>query len=270
MSDGEKESLLRDLVLGRLSPEESLRVLDEIEKDPAASSEVDFYAKLVAFCQGDGRDLFAVAARRKENLAEKVARSIARYARGLAAARPVYRFALFAAVLVTAALIGGDRILSNEYDELARVDGVEFHVNVRALAADDIDVAQRLFEGGEYQTALNVLQRHLRVNPSSPLADYVHYASGAILLVEARWKLMGVYPRFDRPMVLRAIEELTEAIQLSSNARLIEEAHWLRAKAFLMLGQVDDCRDELRGLASMGGVRGGAASALLATLGGTK
>ena len=42
---------LSDLVLGHLSPEDSLKLLDEIEKDPRASADLEFVIGLLNFAR---------------------------------------------------------------------------------------------------------------------------------------------------------------------------------------------------------------------------
>ena len=42
---------LSDLVLGHLSPEDSLKLLDEIEKDPRASADLEFVIGLLNFAK---------------------------------------------------------------------------------------------------------------------------------------------------------------------------------------------------------------------------
>jgi hypothetical protein len=50
---------LLDFALGRLTPDESIKVLDEVEKDPQLSHDLDLVIKLLEFFRKHGDSLIA-------------------------------------------------------------------------------------------------------------------------------------------------------------------------------------------------------------------
>jgi hypothetical protein len=67
----------------------------------------------------------------------------------------------------------------------------------------------------------------------------VHWMVGAMLLGTAERGVWGLFPHYDEKRAVQALEHLTLAMR-STNVRVVEEAHWLRMKGFLMLNKPQD------------------------------
>ena len=253
-------SQLSDFVLGKLSPEESLRVLDELERDPEASHTVDFYASLLAYAQGEGRSVF------EERVKERQSGSfvgVRRAARVVSRRRWVFAAAAVLALSIfTGLLIRGKSILWGDDAKYAELSDVEFGVGIRAEADDDLLVAMNLFHEGEYDRSIRVLERLMKAEPAHTSPDFVNYSLGVVHLVAAEGTGSGPIRVFDREHVRQGIESLRQAAMLTSSPRLAEEAYWLMAKGHLMVGERKDGIRLLQQVIESGGERVGEARRL--------
>jgi tetratricopeptide (TPR) repeat protein len=228
-------SRLSDFVLGKLSPEESLRVLDELERDPEASQAVDDYAALLVYAQGEGREVFE---RRVAHPASARVAPLKRIGDAVRSRRWVLAAAAVVAIaVVTGMFVRGKSVLWGDEAAYAALTDVEFGVGIRAEADDNLMVAMTLFREGNYDRSIRVLERVLKAEPSHPFTDFVNYSLGVVHLAAAESRVGGSISLYDREHVNRALESLRRAAMLTPSSRLAEEAHWLTAKGQLMLGE---------------------------------
>jgi len=246
---------LSDLALGHLTPEESLRLLDRIEGDPDASEELDLYIEMVNLAEARGDEIFGARPDRVggDGVFSGVRESAPAWVQSL---RPAYVLRVAAVLLIPVLmLVGADWMLTSSYAELARVERPEFNVMVRAGEQEDIDLAYRLLDAGQHEEALRLLERFARAFPESEIIDYVHYSAGAVYLLTAQRSFLSLFLSYDRERTVSGMGHLRQAIDHSSNMRLIEESHWLRAKGYLMLQSPEEAREELQLVIGLDGGR---------------
>ena len=253
-------SQLSDFVLGKLSPEESLRVLDELERDPEASETVDYYASLLAYARGEGRAVF------EERVNGRAPRSFAGVRRAVQVTSKRRWIFAAAAVLVLGVSVGllirGKSILWGDDAKYAVLGDVDFRVGIRAEADDNLMTAMSLFHEGEYDRSIRVLERLLKGEPAHPFPDYVNYSLGVVHLAAAEGGGSGSIRVFDRPHVRQGLESLRRAAMLTASPRLVEEAYWLMAKGHLMVGEREEGMRFLQKVTELDGKRAGDARRL--------
>lgn len=258
-----KSAAISDLVLGKLSPEESMRLIEQMENDPGASEDLELATEMLNVAGESGGDIFeraqvpgSVHPAVHEGLRPYVKRFLGegriRVPAGIAGAT---------AVLVIAVLIARSQI-SNPYDALARVDPLECQMTVRGPGDEEFGRGYREFSAGNYDEAIRLFERYIRAFPSGDLVDYAHYSAGAACLVSARRNLFGVFPSYDNGLVERGMEHFMVA-ERSSNLRIVEESSLLHAKGLLMLRRADDALLQLSKTTGLNGVERGKALDLL-------
>ena len=250
---------MSDLVLGKLSPEESLRLLEEIERDPVASEELEARTRLLAQVRSGGEFLFSP-------VRSTAGRSL-RWVRRLWSDGFLSPRLIGAAILVVIALLPLTSALTRgPYVDIARVEAPRYESLLRSVGESDIALAIRLLRTGRSHESLLLLERFCRAYPESDMRQYAHYLAGAVYLVDARRAFLGMFASYDAASVQAGLAHLDEALRLSESPRLVEESHWLRAKALLMLERPDDAIAELRVVCSLEGVRAEDAASLMETV----
>ena len=244
-----KEVIDRDRLIafarGKLSRDESERVLTAVEADEVLSRELEEVLQLIRATEG------------LEN--EK------RDAHGrLTIGEPVLKYVLRISAVVVV-LLGASVLVSQltkgRYHDLARVDNVDFGVRWRGEAEEQIEWARREFVGGNKDAAIRELERIVQMQPAGESMSVVHLMVGQMLLATAERSTFGLFPRYDRERVARAMDHLGLAAQ-STNNRVVEEAHWLRMKGYLMLDKREDAKMEGDEVKRMGGDRTNAVQGL--------
>ncbi len=204
-------------------------MIQEIERDPEASQEFERIVRLARFMDEHGTELV----RQKESIRDgsrlrtvrpPVFFSMARGARALGVA----------IVLLSVFVLAGT-LMSNKYYRLTDPGHQEPASNVRGQGIEDLAVARRSYSAGSYGEAIRMLERYLRAFPDGGARDYAHLLAGRSWLAASRMSVLGLFRRCDREGSLRAMEHLDAAIALSTNERILDESHLLRAKGFLML-----------------------------------
>jgi ElaB/YqjD/DUF883 family membrane-anchored ribosome-binding protein len=262
-----KKGYVTDFALGMLSPEESLRVLEEIEHDPGASADLELATALLNVAQTDGEELFAPG---DEALQAKVQRrkafgsGIRDFVRARPLAFPVGVASALGLLLVVLLTVSKEN--TSKYYALARIDPVEFVSRVRGFGEDEIQSASSLFSDGRWDESIKVLEWYTRAFPQSDRIDYVHYFAGSVYLLSAPRSYLTLFPSFDRDRVLRAIAHLERAARSPSSQRIREESHWLLAKAYLMLEMPTKASEELERVLSVNGQKKAEAAALIAAI----
>lgn len=254
---------LVDFANGRLTPEESLEILDHLEKDSEASKELETIARVLNYVEKRGDEEFAAGARATS------AHAIGfRNWGGLFNhwKLPSPAFSLVVILLFLAGVVVASRLTTSPYYELTSIGPMEFESLERGPGAEDFAVAQRRFAERRYDDAIRVLERFTRALPNSPGVDYAHYCAGAACLVSARQSILTLFPWFDRDRVSRGMEHLEKAIEKSSNLRIVEESRFMRAKGFLMLGRPSEAVEELEKAKIINGAKREEATELIARI----
>ncbi len=244
----DSKNMVRDLVLGNLSPEESLRVLDMVEKDPELSHELELATSLVNVAAEDGKELFGESSTLKHNPFPR-RRAFSRRSSAYAGDAWTYlRYTLAVLVTIGVLLPVVSHFMTGPYVALSALDdsgGME-----RLRTAGERELA-RLYDesiSGNDEETIRSLERYLRRHPQSEVTGFVRLALGEQYLRSARTSMLTLFPGFDESKVNRAFFQLNQIIDSGGNDRLVEEAHWLRAKAALMLGRPDSAISDLQEL----------------------
>lgn len=253
---------LRDLVLGKLTPEESLRVLDEVERSPENSADLDFYVDFARFVQEEGREVFGDVAQRVEGGWRYRLWGLGRRLR-----EPRVTYGVVGGVAALVLMVMGvSGLVVDPMHDAGRVEAVAYIASVRGPVDEEIEIAQRLFEGGRRDEAIAELERYIRVHPGDDMGGYVRYLAGAMYLAGAERSTMGLFVHYDRDAVARGYAHLSVVDGTTTNARLHEEVVWLEAKALLMLGKRAEAAGVLSTIGAGRGIRSGAADSLRAVL----
>ena len=254
-------SKLVDLVNGKLSPQESLELLGRIEREPAASEELDVIVDLVNVVRGSGNELFA---ERREEQAPVFA-GLRKLAADLLALlkerRVVYAVASIAVVVL--GLFIASALSTDKFLKLAYSSKLEFEIPVRGPDVAEFTLAQQFFTDGHFDESIRTMERYLRAFPQSPRLDFAHYAAGATYLASARHTVLTFFPSADLQKVQLGMQHLEAAVELSGNPRLVEDARWLRGAGFLLMDKPAEAIMELRAVVQMNGPKKDAAFQLI-------
>jgi tetratricopeptide (TPR) repeat protein len=249
----DRRNTVRDLVLGNLSPEESLRVLDMVEKDPELSHELELAASLVNIAAEDGKELFGKPVTLSHDAAP-LYRAVNRRLSSHAVHAWMYvRYTLAAVVLIGVLLPVVSHFMTDPYVALSTLSD---SVDMERLRTTGEQELARLYEepiSGNDEETIRFLERYLRRHPHNKVTGYVRLSLGEQYLRSARTSILTLFPRFDAPKVNRALHQFDQIIESGGNDRLVEEAYWLRAKAALMVGRPHSAISDLQELLRLKG-----------------
>jgi hypothetical protein len=203
---------------GKLTREESLRVLAEIERDQGLSRELE---EILLIMRAIDDQTTAKHDRQQSLFLEPALKYVLRIAAVL--------------VLGMLSLVAISEISKTGYHDLARVDTKDLRLQWRGSSDAAVESGKALFVAGEHDTAIGHLEEIVRTIPPGESACVVHWMIGAMLLETAERSAIGLFPYYDSLRVRRAMDHLTAASQ-STNPRLIEDTQLLRMKGLLMLG----------------------------------
>ena len=253
MAERIQTSTIVDFAHGRLTPEESLGLLESIEKDPRASRELDLVVELMNEAANPQSNIFAAPASIQKPILVRAVRYFIDGFRSHPLLYPAGTLGCLVAALVI--VISVNMLSTDKLDELTGIDRTAFTWNARGTDNSDIAGAYLCFTNGEYAKSLTLLDRYLRLEPDGDLAPYVHYTAGAVGLIASRQSYFTLFRTHNETRVLEALKHLSQAIVQSSNRRLLEESRFLRAKGYLMLHRPDEAIAELDTLRSLDGPR---------------
>jgi tetratricopeptide (TPR) repeat protein len=252
-----------DFAAGRLSREESLALLDQIEHDPQASQDLDLIASMMEIIDKDGKELFKSRPEVFSSFFSRLKAIISSAALKLRS-HPVLSGAVaFAAVFVALMLMLPP---SSPYGNLASLNDFDLGATVRGVGLEEFNVGFDLYHRGNYEESIRLFERYIRAFPKSRLVEYAHYSAGAAYLRWSEWRFFSLFVGFNQARVHQGMWHLHQVVQSSRNSRLLEDAHWLLAKGELMLADMQGAADELRIVVGMKGSRHDEADELLRTL----
>jgi hypothetical protein len=258
--DREESQDREDLVefaLGRLSPAESLRILDRVSADEGLSADLDLVLLMLGEGKREGslhRRTYSPRGDRGNRLREWSTFSLT-----------VLRTAAMLFMLLGVGLILRE-VTKPDYADIAAVGSSDLDFRMRGGAQDVLGLARALVMKGEYEDGLRMAEWYLSVFPEGSERSEAHVLKGALLLVQARKTRVGVFLRFDESLVDAAWTELQRARLARDFVRTREHVAWFEAKALLMKGNVQEARALFESVAVMGGVRNDDAKRILLTL----
>ena len=258
---------ISDLALGKLSPEECLKILERLEEKPGASRELDVASSLLNFVAQEGKEIFEREEEKAFVRYPLLKRIVWKLEDLFGSERLAYPVA---AVIVlfgfVAALVAASSLTTSEYYHLTKIETFELGARVRGPGLDDFVMASEAFSKGHYEETKRLLERFIRAFPQSEWVDYAQYSVGGAYLVASKRTFLSLFPSFDHDQVIRGLGHLQAAIQTSTNLRTIESSHWLRAKGYLMLGEAQKALAELRIIVSLKGLKSEQASRLISDI----
>jgi hypothetical protein len=242
MKRANRTSTLVDFARGKLSPEDSWKILDSIESTPDHSSELEVIIDVMNVSEERGELLY----RQDANAQERSGQAETFLQRLLPKkVRLSPAFALGGVVVVILGMLVGIRLSTSDYYALAETGELRIESVVRGPGAEDFEVARQRIERNDIPGAIRVLQRYTRAFPEGVGTDYAHYCVGALYLKLARQTIVLLVPTFDAEDVNLALAHLADAIQETRNDVLAEDAYVLRAKGFIMINKPDAAIKEL-------------------------
>lgn len=253
MANRIQTSTIIDFAHGRLTPAESLGLLDSIAKDRRASEELDLVVDLMNEAADPQSIMFAAPLLDQKPFVVRTIRSFVEKFRSHPFLYPVGALGCLAAAMLI--VISINILTANKLDELAGIDRTAFTWNARGTDNSDIAGAYICFTNGDYAKSLALLDRYLHLDPNGDLAPYVHYTAGAVCLIASRQSYFTLFQTHDATRVSEALQHLSIAIGRASNRRLIEESRLLRAKGYLMLHRPLEAIAELDTVRSLNGPR---------------
>ena len=248
-----RSSTIIDFAHGRLSPEESLALLARLDNDPQASESLNLVVDIMNEASDPTSSLFLGRQAEHVSHLRRVVQSVIDTIRAHPVLTPVGGLGVLAAAL--AIVIMASLFTANRFEELAGIDRTAFNWNARGNDNSDLAGAYLYFTNGDYERSLGLLGRYLRESPGGELAPYVHYTSGAVDLLASRRTYLTILSLRKTARVREGLDQLSLAITQTSNRRLKEEARFLRAKGFLMIGDAGAAIAELDSLRVLDGPR---------------
>jgi hypothetical protein len=248
-----RTSTIVDFAHGRLTPAESLGLLESIEKDPQASRDLDLVVDLMNEAGDVDSTLFIAPAAQDDHLLARLTHFLIERTRNHPVLFPVGAFGCLAAAMVLVMTI--NLMSASRLDELTGIDRTAFTWNARGTDNSDIAGAYICFTSGDYSKSLTLLERYLHQDPRGELVPFVHYTAGAVSLMASRRTYVSLFRSHDSRLVVDALQHFNVAIGTTSNRRLQEESRYLAAKGFLMLNRPSEAIAQLDTLRLLGGPR---------------
>ncbi|NOY77297.1 MAG: zf-HC2 domain-containing protein [Calditrichaeota bacterium] len=122
-------------------------------------------------------------------------------------------------------------------------------VRGEGIQSESLKTGWRYFEQSRYAKAVFSLKKFLAGQPNHYQANFL---VGLSYLFEARKRLLGLPYRFDLKMVNQGIGYLKKALSLTEgNAFYREDCLWYLGKAYLMLGDVDNARQQFQAILNL-------------------
>jgi hypothetical protein len=259
-----KDLPISDLVNGMLTREEALRLMEEVERDPEVSQQLDIQVELLNLARSPGESVFRSSAAQESVFGRFLRAITARLGVVLAARRSLVVVGVAVAfVLVGAGVLTIRSVAANPYARLAEVRETDLPFRARSESDADLVAATELVAVQDYAAAAQRFERFLRMYPTDESALWVEYAAGVIRLAAARKSVLGVIETFDAREVDAGLQHLQRVGDRSSVPALQENALWYQAKGYLMLGKGTEAERTLHRLVSLGGSRNSPAASLL-------
>jgi hypothetical protein len=263
MEATQKKSVV-DMACGRLTPDESLHMLEEVERNPETSAAFETAVDLVNLSSEGEENIFRDA----DDGGKSLWRAMTWWVMDRCEIHPVLYpvGGLFLLLMSCFVIMAANSVWMGRYEELTGIDRTVFEWNVRGPGDGEVAIAYHFFTTGDYEQSLAHLERYMRSRPDERGEGFAEYTAGVVCLLSARKTMFGLFPTYSSSMVSRGLDHLKLAADRSTNPRLVEESHFLRAKGFLMLGQKEAALVEFDAVKALGLIRSEEASQIVARL----
>lgn len=245
---------IADLALGKLPPDEALKLLEAIESDPDASKELDVQTELINLVSAEGKEIFEPARSTRPSFVQK--RWLDRLT--LLGFSRWPSVALGAAAIVALLWIGlslGSSLTRPPYDEMAQIERTDQEFRTRGVTYDELSVIPALCSEERFDDVIRLCERFIRAYPASDLVGFAHYSAGFSYLASARRSTLGFFPSYEGGRVEKALKHFAYVAGDTAHSPLAEDAMWLEAKGFLMIENPVAAQTALSRLVAMNGRR---------------
>ena len=163
---------------------------------------------------------------------------------------PALAYAGLAMIVLLVSLYGYAFFSRPAYFPLAQIQFYETGVVRGAgIRSKTLKTGWQYFEQNQYTKAISSLKKFLADQPNHYQANFL---VGLSYLFEARKQLLGLPYRFDSKMVNQGVGYLEKALSLAEgNAFYQEDCLWYLGKAYLMLGDFDNARQQFQALLNL-------------------
>lgn len=241
-----EEYSLVDFALGRLSSEESLKVLDLLERNDDKNKELEDIIRILSLGSNirdpeSGRNEFVQSGPRHTNVSGSLLSVIS-------------RIAAVVLVVVGGALVAGERSKPRNL-ELIEANAADIDVTTRSRNDEAVAIAYTLLLEGDSKRASELLNWCVEVLPDGEDLAYAHLVRGGLFLINSKQEHLGLFSHFDTNLVNLGLAELEKASRDSAPRRVKECADWLAAKGNLMIGEKLRAIQYLSEVEEAGGIR---------------
>ena len=238
-------SRLVEFASGRLTPEEGLKLLVEIEEDPRSSMLLEKTIELLNIA-GEADWQRAVpqvpTGRRGLRYVREKAADVVHWTRSSRTRLALIGFGLLVAVaaVVISPLPGQERLAS-------RILPTDEEVNmvVRGEEKGEVDLAAHLMASQRFADAARVLEWYLSAFPNANDIAEADFLAGLAHLRMSRRVIIGIFAGIDRDEARRAEAHLMSALVLAQTHELSAEASWYLARTEILLRDGENARHYL-------------------------
>jgi hypothetical protein len=228
-----------NFVQGRCTPEEGLRILEQIEASPESSRDLDLFADIVGvFHENPGINTQDPPRPSEGGLSGGL--RLVKRTRGrrlLAYGAPMAALIVFAAGL---SIFGGLPGTSHVRTTLLDVDLSMVEWATRGTTGNDVDAAREEAFRGNFSGAREHIQRFINAAPSREERAFGMIAAGTLCLLEAKDTERWWRQEPDPTLVRQGVEYLQAVVGMPVRPVVRDEARLLLARGLFWLGRRDD------------------------------
>lgn len=123
---------------------------------------------------------------------------------------------------------------SNNYFKVAALQDTRVSYLTRGGGSGSLHTGLFEFNEGNFSSAIVLLEQYIESNPDDPNRNFAEYVCGISYLYEVNKNLRkGLQPEHYR-LIEKGMKHLQTVLSGSDNPRLLEDANWYMAKAYLM------------------------------------
>jgi tetratricopeptide (TPR) repeat protein len=151
-------------------------------------------------------------------------------------------------LLYLSAFIISQAVTPGSY-KYAQIKDEPDYYTMRGRMTGEFQASLNALENGEYSSAIASLERDIKNNTGDAAIFYSHYILGLAYLETSEKNILGLFPSYDETAANKGLKNLERAIELNNTGRyqnIALDAYFYKAKALLMLGRVNDARNDLQ------------------------
>jgi hypothetical protein len=133
--------------------------------------------------------------------------------------------------------------------EYAQIKNETDFYTTRGRMTNEFQSSLEALENKQYLKAIKHLELDIKNNTGDATLFYSYYILGLAYLETAENNILGLFPSYDQPSVVKGLKNLDMAINLNNTGRFRNvalDAYFYRAKALLMLGRNKEAKNNLK------------------------